>query len=53
MSYKIDCKNIEMESQVIDKKLMEGIKPVITRNWYCSAGEINDYIDECPYYVKK
>ena len=57
MSYKIECKNIEMESKVINHKTMEGNKPVVNKYWYCHSTEINDYIDECPekcpYYIKK
>lgn len=57
MSYKIKCKNIKLESKVIEYGIMNGKKSVINRYWFCYADEINDYIDECPekcsFYIEK
>ena len=57
MSYKTDCINIEMEAKVTDKITMRGHEPIVNKEWYCYAKEINDYIDDCPedcpYYVQK
>ena len=56
MSLKLKCKNIEMKSEVIEERGMDGVHPIVNRSWYCHADEINDYISECsedcPYYIK-